>query len=98
MEAVEHLPNRKAFLSAAGLLLGDQPPDPSLRPLLSANLGFEIDSLLKLSGEQVPDAQQLADAVAWFDVSQAVAGEQYFHHWPLIFSGSPGAFCRRGWI
>ncbi|MGD9368551.1 MAG: hypothetical protein PVH87_22820 [Desulfobacteraceae bacterium] len=85
LDEVEILPTRKAFLAAAGLLLGDRPPDRSLRPLLSANLGFEIDGLLKLSGSEVPDTQQLADAVAWFGAGQDIAGQQHFHHWSLVF-------------
>ncbi|BBO92633.1 hypothetical protein [Desulfosarcina ovata] len=85
LDDVESLPTRKAFLAAAGLLLGDQPPEPSLRPLLSANLGFEIDGLLLAAGGQVPDSRQLADAVAWFGKGQEIAGGHHFHHWALIF-------------
>lgn len=83
---VETLPTRKAFMAAAALLLGDQPPDKALRPFLSANLGFEIDSLLKVAAGRVPDAQQLADAVAWFSTSWPIARKQHFHHWELIFT------------
>lgn len=86
LDEVESLPTRKAFLAAAGLLLGDRPPETGLRPLLSANLGFEIDGLLVAAGGRVPDSRQLADAVAWFGRGQEIAGERHFHHWPLVFT------------
>lgn len=85
LDQVAILPTRKAFLTAASLLLGDKPPDPSVRPLLSANLGFEIDGVLNAAHGNIPDARQLADVVAWFDVSREIADDQFFHHWELVF-------------
>lgn len=85
LDKVEELPSRQAFLAAASLLLGDKAPDQSVRAWISANLGFDIDGVLKALGQEVPDAQEIADAVAWFGSGQAIAGDQHFHHWELVF-------------
>ncbi|MCP4693430.1 MAG: SAM-dependent DNA methyltransferase, partial [Desulfobacterales bacterium] len=86
LEEVGSLPDRKAFLAAASLLLGDRAPDPATRPLLSKNLGFEIDGLLAAAGGEAPDADLLSDVAPWFGQSRAVAAEERFHHWELVFA------------
>ncbi len=85
LEKTESLPERRAFLTALGLLLQDQPPEPSLRSLISANLGLEIDGIIKAANGNVPDADLLADIVPWMSTSRRIAGEQPFHHWELVF-------------
>ena len=82
---VGELPKRDSFLTAAGLLLGDKPPDKASWPLLSARLGFEVEVLVRAAGEKIPDTGTLTDAVSWFRGGQELAGEQNFHHWELIF-------------
>lgn len=86
LDKVMELPSRAAFLAAASLLLGEYPPPESARPMLSISLGFDVDALIALMGDTVPDSDQLADAVAWFDISQKLAAEQNFHNWELIFT------------
>lgn len=85
IEDADQLPNRRAFLSASGLLVQNILPIPALRPLLSANLGFEIDGMIKATGGNVPDADLLANLVPWLAISRTIAGEQPFHHWELVF-------------
>jgi hypothetical protein len=85
LDKVSDLPKRWSFLAAAKLLLGETAPMPELCALLSAQLGFEVDVLVKAAGEQVPDTESLAAAVPWFGVGQELAAEQHFHHWELVF-------------
>ncbi|MDM8516842.1 hypothetical protein QUF76_11635 [Desulfobacterales bacterium HSG16] len=96
LDQVENLPDRKSFLTAAGLLLGDKPPEKTLRPMISANLGFEIDLLLNATQNEVPDTGMLADAVNWIGKAQEIAEEQRFHHWELVFSEVLGPVVERG--
>ena len=86
LDHVEELPSKKAFLAAAGLLLGEKPPVKELRPLISANLGFEIDLLMNAAQNEVPNTGMLADTVSWFGASREITDEQNFHHWELVFS------------
>ncbi|MDZ7697745.1 MAG: hypothetical protein U5R49_12760 [Deltaproteobacteria bacterium] len=85
LNRVQDLPRRESFLAAAGLLLGDTAPDISVRDLLSARLGFEVDVLVKAAGEQVPDTDSLESVVAWFGTARELADDQHFHHWELVF-------------
>lgn len=85
LDKVRELPRRWSFLAAAKLLLGETAPMPELCALLSDQLGFEVDVLVKAAGEQVPDTESLAVAVSWFGTAQELAEEQRFHHWELVF-------------
>jgi type I restriction-modification system DNA methylase subunit len=94
LDKVDDLPKRMTFLTAAGLLLGKIPPK-SMRSLISANLGFEIDVLLNASTDEQLDVKMLADAVCWFDHALEIAEEQCFHHWELAFSEILGPVSER---
>jgi hypothetical protein len=94
LDNVDDLPKRMTFLTAAGLLLGKIPPK-SMRSLISANLGFEIDVLLNASTDEQLDVKMLADAVCWFDHALEIAEEQCFHHWELAFSEILGPVSER---
>jgi hypothetical protein len=85
LERVVDLPSRDGFLACVRLLLGDEPPRPEARALISARLGFEIDALLAAADGDVPDVTLLADAVPWSGVAYQVASEEHFHHWELGF-------------
>jgi len=85
LDEANKLPDRRAFLAASGLLAGDKPPGKALRPLISANLGFEIEGVIKAAGETLPDADLLANLVPWMATSRRIASEQPFHHWELVF-------------
>ncbi|PYP82901.1 MAG: hypothetical protein DMF61_24875 [Blastocatellia bacterium AA13] len=86
LDRVTDLPSREAFLASVRLLLGDEPPGPNERSLVSARLGFEIDALLAAAEGRVPDAKMLADSVPWFSVTHDRAHEHMFHQWELVFT------------
>ena len=79
------LPKRASFLAAAKLLLSKTSPMKEVCSLLSAQLGFDVETLIKATRKDVPDTESLAGAVSWLGVSQGLATEQHFHHWELIF-------------
>ena len=85
LDRVTDLPTREGFLASARLLLGAEPPDVSLRSLLSARLGFQINTLLAASKDEVPNTETLIDAVPWFAVASYLSTSEQFHHWQLIF-------------
>ena len=86
LDKVRELPSRAAFLAAASLLFGEFPPPVDARPMLSISLGFDVDGLIALMGDTVPDSDRLAAAVSWFGTAQELAIEQRFHQWELIFT------------
>lgn len=55
LNSVGELPGREAFLAAARLLLGDDMPDALQRELLSARLDIDLDTLLAVPRECLPD-------------------------------------------
>lgn len=85
LDRVSDLPSREGFLASTRLLLGAEPPNAGLRSLLSARLGFQIDTLLAAAEGNIPNTDLLADAVRWFGVAHTLAEEQNFHHWELVF-------------
>lgn len=85
LDKTDYLPKRASYLAAANLLLGEIAPPEAAWPLLSVNLGFAVEVLVKAAGKEVPDTESLSDAVPWLAVSGELAGEQNFHHWELVF-------------
>ena len=86
VEKMDQAPGRAPFLAAARLLAGDKPPAEELRPLLSANLGFEIDAVIGATGDDAFDGDLLADLLPWVAETRNIARQQPFHHWELVFS------------
>ena len=86
VEKMDQAPGRATFLAAARLLAGDKPPAEELRPLLSANLGFEIDAVIGATGDDAFDGDLLADLLPWVAETRNIARQQPFHHWELVFS------------
>ena len=86
LERVGDLPSREAFLASARLVLGDEPPKPEVRQMMSIRLGFDVDVVLAAASGTSPDTKLLADTVPWFDTTQTLAEEQNFLHWELAFS------------
>src|SRR5262249_34702754 len=85
LEDLSNLPTREGFLASLRLLFGLEASKPEQRSLMSARVGFEIDTLLAASEGRVPDTAMLADAVPWFGGAVRVGGEQNFQHWELVF-------------
>ena len=93
LEQTGVLPKRTSFLAAAKLLLSCTLPIPEICSLLSAQLGFDVEMLIKAAGKNVPDTESLAGAVPWLGVSQELVQKQHFHHWELIFPEVLGVNC-----
>lgn len=83
---VGELPSREAFLAAAGLLLGEQPPSTEVIELMTIRLGIEVKTLISMSQDAILDAGNLAEAVPWLSTGHGLAEEQRFHHWELVFT------------
>lgn len=88
LEKGGQLPSRQAWLASAEVLLGIGTENTATRAMLDIQLGDEIDleALFQATQQQLPDADRLSQLVPWFAVGRAVAGEQNFHHWELIFT------------
>ena len=93
LDRTEALPGRECFLAAARFLLGGQPENDAARAMLTARLPFDIDALLRSLQTEVPDAEQLEAAIPWFGIAGALAAEQHFHHWELVFPEVLGPTC-----
>jgi len=93
LDKTDELPKRRSFLAAAKLLLGKTLPMPEVCSLLSAQLGFDVASLIKAAGSIVPDAETLADTLPWLGTSQQLAANLHFHHWELVFPEVLGETC-----
>lgn len=98
LEQSRQIPRREAFLAAAKIIVGDAIPDESNREMLNVRLDFNVDILYKVAGEELPNTDDLADAVPWLGIGHGIAAEQYFHHWELIFTEilGPGRQCHGG--
>jgi len=96
LEQADKLPDRRAFILAAKLLLGHDKPSDAEIALIEQNLGIAIKMLYKTASAELPDSDQLSEAVPWFQVVTDVAEEQRFHHWELVFPEVLGPLTLQG--
>jgi hypothetical protein len=82
------LPTREAWLAGLKILCGVDVASKESRGMLTIRLGIqaELESLFAATQGELPDVQQLCQAMPCLLVGQQVAERQHFHHWELIFS------------
>lgn len=85
LEQTAELPTRMAWLACVELLLNPEPPDAGTAQMMSAALGFDVPSFMVAVGHDIPNAEQMADAVPWLGISREIAEVAHFHHWELVF-------------
>jgi hypothetical protein len=85
LEAVEALPTREQWLAAAELVVGEGVQDAETRQMLSLRLGIDVEALFVATQQALPSTADIAALVPWFDQGVAIAQDQHFHHWELVF-------------
>ena len=86
---VNDLPERKAWLAAAEVLLaGNFLSSANRRTELDTLLGDDINlaALFKLTHQHALDAKQLTHVIPWLSIAKDIDQSQNFHHWELIFT------------
>jgi hypothetical protein len=85
LEATHDLPTREQWLAAAELVVGEGVNDVATRQMLSMHLGLDIEALFAATRGDLPSTADITALVSWFDQGVAIAQEQHFHHWELVF-------------
>ena len=82
------LPTREAWLAGLKILCGVEVGSRESRAMLTIRLGIqaELESMFAAAQGELPDVEQLCQAMPCLLVGQQVAERQHFHHWELVFS------------
>jgi hypothetical protein len=82
------LPDRLAWLSAMKILTGTEIGTPEARAMLAIQLGLEaeLEALFAAAQDELPDVEQLCEAMPCLLVGRQTAEKQPFHHWELVFA------------
>jgi hypothetical protein len=88
---VEHsgdLPDRLAWLAALKILTGTEIGTPQARAMLAIQLGLEaeLEALFAAAQDELPNVEQLCEAMPCLFIGQRIAEKQHFHHWELVFT------------
>jgi hypothetical protein len=82
------LPTRDAWLAGLKILCGVDVGSAEARAMLAVRLGLEADleAMFAAAQGELPDVEQLCQAMPCLLVGREAAGRQHFHHWSLIFT------------
>jgi hypothetical protein len=82
------LPTREAWLAGLKILCGVDVGSKECREMLTIRLGIqaELESLFAAAQGELPDVEQLCEAMPCLLIGRQVAERQHFHHWELVFS------------
>lgn len=82
------LPSREAWLAGLKVLCGVEVGTKESRAMLAIRLGVhaELEELFAASQGELPDVEQLSQAMPCLSLGRQVADRQHFHHWELVFS------------
>lgn len=88
LERSGDLPDRLAWLAALKILTGAEIGTPEARAMLAVQLGLEaeLEALFTAAQDELPDVEQLCQAMPCLLVGRQLAERQHFHHWSLIFT------------
>ncbi|WP_050044914.1 hypothetical protein [Bradyrhizobium sp. LTSP849] len=82
------LPDRLAWLAALKILTGTEIGTPEARAMLAIHLGLEaeLEALFAAAQDELPDVEQLCEAMPGLLIGRRAADKQHFHHWELVFT------------
>ena len=82
------LPTREAWLAGLKILCGVEVGSRESRAMLTIRLGIQagLEAMFAAAQGELPDVEQLCQAMPCLLVGQHVAEHQHFHHWELVFS------------
>ena len=82
------LPTRGAWLAGLKILCGLDVGTSASRSMLTIRLGLhaELEAMFEAARGELPDVEQLCEAMPSLRVGRRTADRQHFHHWELIFT------------
>ncbi|MFQ3451769.1 hypothetical protein PMN64_00370 [Bradyrhizobium sp. UFLA01-814] len=88
LERSADLPDRLAWLAALKILTGTEIGTREARAMLAVQLGLEaeLEALFTAAQDELPDVEQLCEAMPCLLVGRQAAEKQHFHHWELAFT------------
>ena len=88
LESASALPSRPAWLAALKILCGIDVDSTEGRSMLAIRLGIpgQLEKLFASALGDLPDVDQLCQAMPSLEVGRTVAELQRFHHWELVFT------------
>jgi len=84
----DELPTREAWLAGLKILCGVDVGNAQSRAMLTIRLGFqaELESMFEAAQGELPDVEQLCQAMPCLLIGRQLSERQHFHHWELIFT------------
>ncbi|WP_052710045.1 hypothetical protein [Azospirillum thiophilum] len=84
----DELPTRAAWLAGLKILCGVDIGSTQARGMLAIQLGLQmnLEVLFEAAQGELPDVEQLCEALPCLRVGRQVSERQHFHHWELIFT------------
>src|SRR5262249_23855856 len=88
IEKHRELPSRAAWFAGLKILTVTEVGTPEARAMLTIHLGLrvELEALFAATREELPDVEQLSQAMPCLLVGRQTAEKQHFHHWELVFT------------
>ena len=82
------LPARQAWLAGLKILCGVEVGNAHARGLLAIQLGLqaELETLFEAAQGELPDVEQLCQAMPCLLIGRQISDHQHFHHWELVFT------------
>ncbi len=84
----DELPTREAWLAGLKILCGVDVGNVHARGALAIQLGLQmnLEVLFEAAQGELPDVEQLCEALPCLRVGRQVSERQHFHHWELTFT------------